>query len=330
MKINPKFRFAATFLLVLALLYVPVHAEAEPLSIEVQMSKTTVVSGDIVEITVLLGNYSDSAVPDISAMQINVNTNGRYTSYEDGSAEPQTKSTDSDMNLINFSKRDSDGQLIYLCTPLAGVSRDERELFSFKIRVNDSLPVGASVDIPMEIEVFGDHADEYRSLAFTAPTIRLMRVSDTITTQTSPQGGGEVIVDIDEKDDLPWDSVEIIVPGDSEVTTQKIEGGVLITGDNLKGVEVTVVKDGQSHKITIDSDAPGVVIREENGQPVVDEGVLENTPVTSAVASGTTADNVGETAPARKIPWANIVAVAAICAVAAVVLVVVVKVARRK
>jgi len=331
MRINRKIQLVVAVLLLLAFMCVPVHAETEQLSIEVQISKTNVVAGEVVEITVLLGNYSDAAVPDISAMQMNINTNGRYTSYEIDSVKTLTKSDDSDMSLVNFSTRDSDGQLIYLCTPLAGVPRDERELFSFKVCVNDSLPVGASANISMEIDVFGDHADNYRRLAITAPTIRLTRISDTATTQTSPLGGGEIVVDIDENDDLPWDSVEVNVPVDSDVTAQKIDGGVLITGDNLKGVEVTVIKDSQSHKITIDSDAPGVVIREENGQPVVDEAIMENTPATSAAASsGTSADNAGETVPVRKIPWMKIIVIAVVCIGVLTVLVVVIKVKRRK
>lgn len=84
--------------------------------------------------------------------------------------------------------------------------------------------------------------------------------------EASETRSNEITVDIEPEDGLPWDSVVISNTDGKNITVEKSDGGLIVKGDDLSDVNITVSKNGETAKVSIPDGKNGVRIEEKDGQ----------------------------------------------------------------
>ncbi|MDR0913973.1 MAG: hypothetical protein LBM65_02235 [Oscillospiraceae bacterium] len=271
---------------------------ATGLNILLKADKTTAKIGDVITLSVLLDNYSDSSIADIGGLQIDVPINTEYFEYINGSGKSllKTHSGDFASSSFNESKKQFTLMYAYMNTDAKALPRENNQILSLQVRVikellgneiitlsckvaiastdSPSKPLSATV-IPVQIK-----SDTYKAANKPTENSANSQPSTTnsgqakqpaATTNSVATTSGSalseqpvIVVPLTPEDKLPWDSAVIKNNDGTKVTAEKTDEGIVLNSSNLNGTQIEFKKGNETAKLTIDTDEKEVLIKEKD------------------------------------------------------------------
>lgn len=142
----------AIFCMIFVLILLPDSIKAEDsLKVGCKTSSTDVYPGETIDVVVYLDNYDTQNIRDITTMQLFINLNTNYYTYVENSLKDLSDAKGN--KQVYFLDYVSDKNQIQLqFSDLTKIlSRNTKELYEFKVKINNDLSIGSNFDIGPDV-----------------------------------------------------------------------------------------------------------------------------------------------------------------------------------
>ncbi|MCL2088435.1 MAG: hypothetical protein FWH14_03035 [Oscillospiraceae bacterium] len=224
-------------------------------------SQTMLGAGNELTITVSMENYSDTAIPNIMGIQINLPIDQEYFEFVSGSGRILLPADVRDEAELAYAAIDGVKFLYMHMEPDYPLSRNTKDIFSFRVRLRKNIPDGTTRTFTCDA-LAAINGDEGVPVVVEPAVVSHdpdAPPPPPVTSQNNqpPGGGGPVIHNPDNK------PIDIIYNEDGTIT---------LIGDDLSGISVEYVRDGETTTVTFDDDNNNVILRDD------DDGVVAFNP----------------------------------------------------
>lgn len=263
-------------------------------------------AGDTIEVVISLENYQDISIADIGGIQVDVSFDSEYFSYVTDSAKNQLKTLQGDFVTSQFNQAKNQYTLMYayMNADEKPLPKDNKDILSLKFQVKKDIPLsGADIICKVAIADAGSPSkpllQEEKAYVIYPPTLISNESDSTSSVPSNKPDSSEIIVDIQPDDNLPWDNAVISNTDGKNVTVEKSDDGLIVKGDDLTDVTVSVSKDNETTEVKIPDGQSEVILGETDGhisleiiesdtdRIVVDIAAEDNLPWDSVVITNT-------------------------------------------
>ena len=150
MKINKTLIAIICMMLVLILLPQTIKAE-DSLKLVCKTSSTNVYPGESIDVVVYLDNYASPNIKDITTLQLFINLNSDYYTYVENSLKDLSDAKGNEqIYSLNYVSDKKQIQLQF--SDLTKIlSRNTKNLYQFKVKINDNLLNGSNFEIGPDV-----------------------------------------------------------------------------------------------------------------------------------------------------------------------------------
>jgi len=166
MKINKTLIAIFCMMFVFVLLPETIKAE-DSLKAVCKTSSTNVYPGENIDVVVYLDNYDSQNIKDITTMQLFINLNSDYYTYVENSLKDLSDAKSNEQIYILKYASDKNQIQLQFSDLTKILSRNTKNLYIFKIKINDKLVSGSNFDIGPDVF---SCVDGRAALIYTVPS----------------------------------------------------------------------------------------------------------------------------------------------------------------